>query len=235
MEEDDKHSVVRPGTIQPKGNFWLRFILGAIAVFVVWFFFVRPNAVEVSWTQQAQLLGLAREQLAASVAGEGSIDVYLPDLADRILRDGAAFVSLTVDGVLRGCMIDQFEPHEPLVFNVLRNVQLAVLSDARFSAIEQNEIEDIRITISVVYDIESLQFESPDDLLGKLTPTVYGVILTIDDELATYLPSVWETFQDPAEFLAQLCVKAGRDSERWRTHPYPTVQTYRVFEFSEPE
>lgn len=225
----------RPGSVNRRANFWARFIFGAIGVFIVWFFVIRPNSVELSMAQQEQLLGLAREQLIASVAGEDLIDIYLPDLSDRILRDGAAFVSLIVDGTLRGCMIDQFEPHEPLVANVLRNVQLAVRSDERFVAIEESEIEKVRIRISVVYDIETLRFDSSDDLEDKLTPFVDGVILSIGEQLATYLPSIWETFPDPDEFLSQLSIKAGWGADRWKAEPYPAVQTYSVFEFGEPE
>lgn len=228
-------AAARPGSVNRRANFWARFILGAIGVLIVWFFVIRPNSVELSVVQQEQLLDLAREQLIASVAGEDLIDVYPPDLSDRILRDGAAFVSLTVDNVLRGCMIDRFEPHEPLVANVLRNVQLAVRSDERFAVIEEDEIEKVRIKISIVHDIETVRFEKPDDLLKKLTPFADGVILSIDEELSAYLPSVWETFPDPDEFLSQLSIKAGWDADRWRTEPYPTIQTYRVFEFGESD
>ena len=228
-------AAARPGSINWRANFWARFIVGAIAVFIIWVFVIRPNSVELSVGQQEQLLGLAREQLLASVAGEGSIDVYPPELSDRILQDGAAFVSLTVNGALRGCVIDQFEPHEPLVANVLRNVKLAVQSDERFEAIEESEIENVRIKISIVHDIETVRFRNPDDLLKKLTPFVDAVILSIDEELSTYLPSVWETFPGTAEFLSQLCIKAGWDADRWRNEPYPVIQTYRVFEFAESE
>lgn len=235
MEGNDKHTPVRPGSMPTRGNFWIRFVLGAIAVFIAWFFFVRPNAVELTWSEQELLLGLAREQLMASVAGEDPIEALPPELTDRTLRDGAAFVSLTVDGALRGCMIDQFEPHEPLVVNILRNAELAVGSDARFSSITQEEIDDVRIKVSIVYDITTLTFGNPDNLLEKIDPNEDGVILEIDGEIAAYLPSVWQIFPDPAEFLTQLCIKAGWDSDRWRTEPYPTVSTFQVYEFGEPD
>jgi len=72
-------------------------------------------------------------------------------------------------------------------------------------------------------------------LLERLTPEEDGVTLEIDGEIATYLPSVWQIFPEPAEFLSQLCVKAGWDANRWRTEPYPTAQTYHVFDFREAE
>lgn len=235
MEENDKHAAIRPGSMGPKGNYWIRFVLGAVAVFAIWFFIIRPNTIELNWAEQEQLLGLAREQLAASVAGDGLIEIYTPELSDRILRDGAAFVTLTVDGALRGCMIDQFETHEPLVANVLRNVELAASADDRFPALSPDEISRTRITISIVHDIVTLVFGDEYELLDQLQPNQDGVILEVDESITTYLPSVWQTFPEPAEFLSQLCIKAGWDADRWRTEPYPTVQTYRVFEVAETE
>jgi uncharacterized protein len=236
MENNDKRALLRPGSVSPKRNFWVRFILGAITVAFVWFFFVRPKAIELTWSEQDQLLGIAREQLVASAAGKELIEIYPPELSERTLRDGAAFVSLTLDNALRGCMIDQFQPHEPLVVNILRNVELALHGDERFPAITAEEIDRVRITISIVYEITTLTFSDSSALLGKLKPNVDGVILEIDGEdIATYLPSVWQVFPDPAEFLTQLCIKAGWDADRWRTEPYPTVQTYRVFDFGEAE
>lgn len=235
MNVNDKEAVVGHRTFPSKGSFWIRFILGAIAVSLIWFFFDRPAGVDISLADQAQLLTLAREQLIASVAGEDFIDVHPHDISDRTLRMDAAFVSLTVDGVLRGCMIDQFEPHEPLFTNVLHNVQLAVGADDRCPRIWQDEIDRVHITISIVYDISPLTFSNPADLLDKLKPTVDGVILEIDGDITTYLPSVWQILPDPAEFLSQLCIKAGWDADRWRTEPYPTVQTYHVFDFGEAE
>jgi len=234
MEENDKHTAVRPKSLLPRGNFWIRFVLGAIAVFIAWFFFVRPNAVELTAAEQKQLLELARNQLVASVAGEGLIDDLPLELTDQALRHGAAFVSLTVNGALRGCMIDQFEPHEPLVVNILRNAELAVGYDGRFPSITQAEIDDVRIKVSIVYDITTLTFGNPDNLLEKIDPNEDGVILEIDGEIAAYLPSVWQIFPDPAEFLTQLCIKAGWDRDRWRIEPYLTVSTFQVYEFREP-
>lgn len=235
MEEKDKHATVRPGSLGPKGNFWIRFVLGAVAIFVIWFFVIRPNTIELNWSEQEQLLGLAREQLAASVAGDGLIDIYPPELSERILRDDTAFVTLTVDGALRGCMIDQFETHEPLVVNVLRNVELAVGADDRFPSVTPEEINDVRIKVSIVYDITALTFSDGSDLLAKLTPDVDGVILGVEGELGAYLPYVWGIFPDAETFLNQLCIKAGWAPDRWRTEPYPSVRTFQVYEFGESD
>jgi len=207
--------------------------LVSLALLIAWFALTRSDADDLSPSDEATLLQLARQQLAASLSGNGLIDVAASTVPARLRQQGAAFVSLSVDGALRGCMIDAFAPHEPLYANVLRNTQLAALQDARFIRIQPSEIDAVQISISVVHDIASVSFENPDNLLRLITPILDGVILRIDDEIATYLPSVWETFPDPAQFLSQLCVKAGWPPERWMTEPYPQVETYRVSEFAE--
>jgi AmmeMemoRadiSam system protein A len=213
----------------------VRFVFGAIAVFFIWYFFVRPDTFTLSLEAQAQLLSLARRQLATSVSGDDLITVDASEISDPLLQNGAAFVSLEVDDALRGCMIDAFEPHEPLYVNVIHNTQLAARADERFAALRVDELERTAITISVVYNIESVGFSSPDALIDKLEPFVDGVILTLDGTDATYLATVWETFPDPEEFLSQLCIKAGWDADRWRTEPYPEVRTYAVLSFGESE
>jgi uncharacterized protein len=235
MEKKDRYSDVRPGSTNPKANFWLRFLFGAVAVLIVWFFFIRQDVPSYSAQQQAQLLDIARRQLVATASGQGPIDVPATEVPGQLARNEAAFVTLTENGVLRGCMIDQFQPHEPLVQNVLRNVQLAAAGDERFAPVTEAELPNIQISISVVYNIEPVTYDDPDELVAKLEPFVHGVILNVDGQIATYLPSVWETFPQPETFLSQLCIKGGWDADRWKTEPYPEVQTYRVIEFGEPQ
>lgn len=236
MKQNDSKTHARLGFVHPQDGWWLIAILGAVAMSIVWFLLIPTGTtVELSPADQMQMLGLARRQLVASLAGEDTTDVDTTAISDRLMRDGAAFVSLLVDGTLRGCMIDCFQPHEPLFANVLRNVQLAALGDGRFAVIGDDEIEATRIKISIVYDIEIVHFRNPDDLLEQLTPFVDGVIMEVDEQLATYLPSVWETFPEPVQFLSRLSVKAGWDADRWRTEPYPIIQTYRIYEFGESE
>lgn len=234
MADEKRQTDTRYAPGKRPGNFWVRFVFGAIAVFVIWYFFVRPDTFTLPAEAQAQLLSLARRQLVASASGDDLVAVDASEISDPLLRDGAAFVSIEVDGALRGCMIDAFEPHEPLYVNVIHNTQLAARADDRFTPLQQDEVARSQLSIHVVYHIEPVTFRSPDVLVNKLEPFVDGVILTVDGSDATYLPTVWETFPDPADFLSQLCVKAGWEEDRWRTEPYPDVRTYDVLAFSEP-
>jgi len=211
-----------------------RFVLGAIAVFFIWYFFIQPDSQEIDASEQAELLRLAREQLVAVAAGGGTIEVDETTLPPRLLRLESVFVTLSVDDALRGCMVDSFEAHEPFYLNVLRNTILAASEDERFPVVTPEEVGDIRIAISLLASREELEFADSEELLAELNPGIDGVILSLGNATSSYLPNVWETFPDPAEFLSRLSEKAGLSPGRWREDPYPVIETYRVFRFEEP-
>jgi AmmeMemoRadiSam system protein A len=217
----------------PKRQSTGRFIIVAIAVFLIWYFFIQPGSQELDASEQTALLRLARDQLVAVADGRGTIEVDEEPLPGRLLRPGSAFVTLSIDGELRGCMIDSFEAHEPLYRNVLRNTALAASEDDRFARLTPAEVETTRIAISLLTPPEELEFTDPDGLVAALEPGLDGVILTADGVTSSYLPDVWGTFPDPVEFLERLSEKAGLSPDRWREAPYPTIETFRAFRFEE--
>ena len=189
--------------------------------------------IALSMDEQSLLLQLARSQLEAVVASEPLISVEPAELLKNLKRHAACFVSLFVGDNLRGCMIDDFQPHESLVQNVLRNVVLAATGDERSSPVTADELSSIRIEISVLGRLKELRFESPQELLEKLSPRVDGVIITSSHGQSVYLPWVWEVFPDPEVFLPQLCEKQGAPADCWRTQPPPKVEIFRVTHFCE--
>ena len=217
----------------PRRQSGWRFVLAAVAVVAIWFFFIQPRSQDLTEAEQTRLLQLARQQLTSTATGGEQAAIDESTFSARLLQPGSAFVTLTVDGDLRGCMVDTFDPHEPLYRNVLRNTILAASADERFSPISPEEVDGIHIAISILGPTEPVEFQTPDELIAQLEPYVDGVILAVDDRLSTYLPEVWESFPDPADFLSHLSKKAGLPPDRWRQSPYPTIQTYRVFRFEE--
>ncbi len=214
---------------------WMAILLGTALLLALSLLLGRPTRFELTDDEQEQLLRLARRQMETTAAGEGMMAVAPSDLSRRLSEPGAAFVSIYVQGELRGCMIDRFEPHEPLATNVLRNSRLASEADPRFPPITKSDLPGTRMEISVVHRIRPITFSSPAELLRALTPFEDGVILSADGKLATFLPSVWQTYPNPEEFLTQLCLKAGLASDRWQIRPYPAVRTYATLSFGEPE
>jgi len=189
--------------------------------------------VELSEAERTLLLQLARWELKAVLNGQTRPVVNPDSLPPRLTQEGSCFVSLFKGEELRGCMIDDFQPHEPLVQNALRNVVLAATGDERFSSVTTDELPDIRIEISVLGALQELSCESSQELFGKLTPGVDGVVLTTSAGQSVYLPWVWEVFPEPDVFLARLCEKQSAPADCWQTKPLPKVELFRVSSFSE--
>ncbi|HDL85757.1 MAG TPA: AmmeMemoRadiSam system protein A [Candidatus Acetothermia bacterium] len=187
---------------------------------------------KLSNDEQKTVLALARAQLRQVATGEPAPPIVENQLSPALKRDAACFVTLTKNGVLRGCILDSFTPHEPLYKNVLRNVVLAATKDPRFPPVRPSEVDDIRIEISVLDRPHPLAFSGPDDLLSKLVPGRDGVILTTRHGKSTYLPQVWEDLPDPVQFMSSLCQKQGAPADCWRTDPMVKIEIYHVFHFS---
>jgi len=210
-----------------------RITLTVIAVAIALFFFRRPGDMGIPDTDQALLLDWARQQLIAVAGGDEPITVPFAEITNGLQNEGSAFVSLYEGAQLRGCMIDEFVPHEPLYRNVLRNTVLAAGGDERFPAVTPGEVGELRIVISIIALPEVVAFDDPAELLDELVPGIDGVILTVNESTSAYLPSVWDTFPDPEAFLSQLCLKQGLPEDRWRQQPFPRIETFRVFDFAE--
>src|SRR5690554_1218519 len=174
------------------------------------------------------LLDLARENLEAAVYGKKAVIPKV--LPPQIKENRGCFVTLTIDGQLRGC-IGYIEPIKPLYQAVMDNACNAALKDTRFTPVKSKELEKIKVEVSVLTRPQILQYTDPDDLLNKLIPGVHGVILEKGPYKSTFLPQVWESLPDKKNFLQHLSIKGGMDSDGWKT---ANVKTYKAFHFQEP-
>ncbi len=152
-------------------------------------------------------------------------------LTPLLRKMGAAFVTLTVHGNLRGC-IGALEPYQSLAEDVREHAVAAALEDYRFRPVQENELKDIEIEVSRLTVPVPLEYRNADDLLTKLHPGVDGVILKDGFRRATFLPQVWEKIPEPAEFLANLCYKMGASPDTWQ-RKHLDVFVYQVEEFHE--
>ena len=177
------------------------------------------------------LLSLAREALEKGVKREALPSLELESLPPRLGKLGASFVTLTINGNLRGC-IGTLEPYQPLAEDVREHAVAAALSDFRFPPVRPEELPEIHIEVSRLTMPEPLTYASPEDLLTRLRPGTDGVLLRDGSRRATFLPQVWEKIPDPAEFLDHLCQKMGVKSGLWRDGQLQ-VSIYQVEEFRE--
>ena len=115
---------------------------------------------------------------------------------------------------------------------VADNTRQAATRDWRFPPVERGEVNQIKIEISVLTEPQPLDFNSPEELLGKLRPHEDGVLLEIGSRRATFLPQVWKEVSNQAEFMDRLAQKAGCEPSAWRSGD-ATVSVYHVEAFEE--
>jgi hypothetical protein len=193
--------------------------------------FYAPGPENLSAAERKFLLELARKTLASVTANGNLPEVAAKDVPPKLAEKKACFVTLTKNGALRGC-IGHLTAIEPLHQAVAENARNAALRDPRFPSVQPDELDQIRIEISVLTDPQPLPFTSPEDLLGKLHPNEDGVLLHIGPRTATFLPQVWAQVPDKAEFLNHLSQKAGCESSAWRGKDV-SVSIYHVECFEE--
>lgn len=186
---------------------------------------------KLSDEEKQTLLVLARQALEQGVVGEKLPKLDLKVLSPRLRQDGASFVTLTVDGNLRGC-IGALEPYQPLAEDVREHAIAAALQDYRFPRVQPEELALINIEVSRLTIPIPLSYDTSEGLLAKLRPGIDGVLLQDGVRRATFLPQVWEKISDPAEFLDNLCYKMGAGPNLWR-QKHLEILIYQVEEFHE--
>jgi AmmeMemoRadiSam system protein A len=181
--------------------------------------------------EKKTLLHLARQALEDGVRGK-RLEPLDPGTLTPLLRaEGAAFVTLTVHGDLRGC-IGALEPYQSLAEDVREHAVAAALEDYRFRPVQENELQSIEIEVSRLTVPVPLEYRDADDLLALLHPGLDGVVLRDGFRRATFLPQVWEKIPEPVEFLANLCYKMGASPDLWH-RKHLDVLIYHVEEFHE--
>jgi len=154
------------------------------------------------------LLEVARTAIAHGLVHAHLPEIAVDDYAPSLRVVACTFVTLRNGDALRGC-IGSLRAHRPLVADVARHAHAAAFGDARFEPVQHDELDRLRIHISILSELEPVAFDSEANLLGLLQPGRHGLLIECDGRRATFLPSVWESFPDGTEFLTALKRKAG--------------------------
>ena len=158
------------------------------------------------------LLTLARTVIDEALHGDALSeldDMSLPRSPALRERRGA-FVTLTIDGELRGC-IGEILPRRPLVRVVADHALSAAFEDPRFPPLTAAEWPSVRIEISALtppHPVSSWR----DIQIGR-----HGMTLSLHGRMAVFLPQVApEQGWNLETTLTYLARKAGLPPEAWR-------------------
>ena len=124
-----------------------------------------------------------------------------------------AFVTLTKNHQLRGCIGRIIEEKQPLYQVVSQMAVAAAVDDNRFSSVKLKEMKDIDIEISVLSPVKKIKNPIQEIEIGK-----HGVIVQQGLNSGVFLPQVaTENNWELEEFMGQLCQqKAGLSWDAWK-------------------
>jgi hypothetical protein len=168
-----------------------------------WFLYTDSRNDYIERFYREYVLNAAKSSIEAAVKGEEYIPHEIPTV---LTQYGASFVTLKRNDQLRGC-IGSVYPTKPLILDIIDNAKNAAFQDSRFEPLEQEELSDLQLSVSILSSIERIDFKDERDLLSKIYP--HGVILAEGERRAVYLPIVWEQLPDREVFLNSLKEKAG--------------------------
>jgi len=156
------------------------------------------------------LLKIARK----SIETEFDLTTEIPPVDFKkypeLMVNGGAFVTLTIDDRLRGC-IGYIVSDLSLPETVKDAAKQAAFGDPRFPSLTRNELELINIEVSVLSKpFPAKDYEEIE--LGK-----HGLILDEGGRRGLLLPQVpIEHNMTREEFLAAICKKAGFHETLWK-------------------
>ena len=77
------------------------------------------------------------------------------------------------------------------------------------------ELETLDFGISILSTPRRIACTNEQELLAALKPDMEGLIIRDQGRQALFLPSVWESLNEPRDFLLHLKRKAGMAPDHW--------------------
>ena len=180
---------------------------------------------ELTIEEQNEVLRIARTAISAHF--EGAQPPVLSIESSRLKENRGAFVTLhDINNCLRGC-IGTFMANKPLYKTIREMAVQAAFHDPRFSPLEEDELKDIHIEISVLSPLREIG--NVDEIeVGK-----HGIYIIKGIHCGTLLPQVAVEYRwDRNTFLEHTCMKAGLPPDEWKKDA--TILTYSAQVFQKP-
>lgn len=174
-----------------------------------------------------KLLESARKSISYSLKnGKKQFKPEKPAEA-KLSEERAVFVTLKIDGELRGC-IGQMFASQPLYLAVAEMAHSAAFNDSRFKPLTEEELKKVHIEISVLTPMERVKDWK------EIKNGIDGVWLKKGYRQGVFLPQVaTETGWDLETFLSNLCThKAGLPADCYKD-PETEIFKYQVELFEE--
>lgn len=161
----------------------------------------------LSDTEKTYLRDLVRLSIASKLADK---DTEPPAPPTAKLRESlGAFVTLTLDGSLRGC-IGNVQGTGEVWRTIWEMARAAAFADPRFPSLSAAEFEKIEFEISILSPLEPCR-DVNEVIVGR-----HGLIVQRGSHSGLLLPQVpKELGWNRVQFLQQTCRKAGLPEDCW--------------------
>jgi AmmeMemoRadiSam system protein A len=178
---------------------------------------------ELTSDQRAELLAIARRAIRERVRGLRSPGG--PSRDPRLEAVGAAFVTISQRGQLRGC-IGYVDPIKPLTEAVAHCAAAAATGDPRFPPVTPEELTRLEIEVSVLSPLRQIGDPS------EVQVGTHGLYISQSGRNGLLLPQVASELRwDRETFLRQTCLKAGLPADAWRHGA--EIQVFTVDHFTD--
>ena len=174
---------------------------------------VKPLAEEIKFTdsEKDKLISIARDNIRSILENKKRITIDEKSLPEIFKRSFGAFVTLKMNGSLRGC-IGRFVSSDPLWKVVLESSQSSAFEDPRFMPLSKDELPKTDIEITVLGPMKKIN-DIHEIVLGR-----HGIYIKKGFQSGTMLPQVpIENHWSLEEFLGYTSrEKAGIGWDGWK-------------------
>jgi AmmeMemoRadiSam system protein A len=133
-----------------------------------------------------------------------------PSIPEKLKKKRGVFVTLKMDGKMRGCIGEIFAQNP--VIEAVRNCAVnSALKDERFKPVSEKELPELGYEISVLSPLQPLEDVS-DLIIGK-----HGLLIVYGQLSGIILPQVAAEYGwNKTQFLEAVCRKAGLQIGAWK-------------------
>jgi uncharacterized protein (TIGR00296 family) len=187
-------------------------------------------------TEGRAAVKLARKTIESFLSGgefPKSQDLGI-DLSPVFGENRGVFVTLTEEGLLRGCIGHPY-PDSTLKEAIMDSAISAATSDPRFPPVEEEELKNIVVEVTILTQPEKIN-AAPEDLPDKVVMATHGLIVKQGYYQGLLLPQVApENNMDSIDFLSHTCMKAGLSPDAWVKGAEVYCFEGQIFKEKEPE